>query len=194
MSKEEKTLYDHVLNRGLAHVIRFNSHPQHFPESVAEHSFYVVYFTNILVSLLKDKGVDISRSRAMQIALVHDMEEMFSGDILTPFKHYNEVVSTAIRKVNEEMIPDAFEGLPENMQKRFVEFWNEDAKQETIEAQVVKIADKLALISKCYEEMKVGNGFFEEIYSTQVQKLYEREEDWWRSIRDDVFPEIEKEA
>lgn len=192
--EKEKHIFDHILNRGLAHVIRFNSHPQHFSESVAEHSFYVTYFATILVQLLKESGENIDSEKAMTIALIHDMEEMFSGDILTPFKHHNEHVSQAIRKVNEEMIPEAFEGLPEALKKRFVAFWEEDARQETKEAELVKIADKLALISKCYEEMRAGNTFFEPIYERELEKLYTREEEWWRRIQHHVLPKKEEKG
>src|SRR3989344_3599901 len=96
--------FNHFLNRSLAHVKRFNSQPQHFPESVAEHTFYVAYFTIILSSFLKRAGEPVDETKAIKLALLHDMEEAISGDILNPFKHYNDEVLSAIRKVNKETI------------------------------------------------------------------------------------------
>lgn len=185
---EERTLFDHILDRGLAHVIRFNTHPQHFPESVAEHSFYVAYFTSMLTAFLKKEGMHVDAERAVKIALVHDMEEVYSGDILTPFKHYNEHVSETIRKVNEELVPEVFEGVPGFLKDEYVALWKEDAAQGSIEANIVKVADKLALISKCYEEMKAGNEFFRPIYERELTKLYDREEGWWCLIREKILP------
>ncbi|MFH1188829.1 MAG: YfbR-like 5'-deoxynucleotidase [bacterium] len=192
--RNDKSLFDHILNRGLAHVVRFNSNPQHFSESVAEHSFYVTYFTTIIVHLLESIEENIDSERAMMIALIHDMEEMFSGDILTPFKHHNKHVSEAIKKVNEEMIPEAFDGLPDALKQKFVTLWMEDARQETKEACVVKIADKLALISKCYEEIKAGNTFFEPIYKKELEKLYTREEVWWQRIKHEILPIVSEKS
>src|SRR4030066_1982751 len=105
-------VFDYFLNRDLAHVSRFNNRPQHFPESVAEHSFYVAYFVLIICSLLEKKKIKVDTKKALAMALIHDSEEAFSGDILNPFKHFNEKVFSAIREVNKETIGEMFADLP----------------------------------------------------------------------------------
>lgn len=175
------------MDRSLAHVVRFNGKPQQFIESVAEHSFYVTYFTSILLYFLKKEREEIDEARTLKIALVHDMEETFSGDILTPFKHYNEEIAEAIRKVNRDTIPLMFEDLPEDLSAEFIKLWTEDAEQSSKEAQVVKLADKLSLISKCYEEMKVGNDYFKPIYDSQLIKLREIKYPWWQKIKSEIL-------
>ena len=163
--------FEHFLDRSLAHVVRFNGKPQQFAESVAEHSFYVAYFTSIMLYFLKKAREEINEAKALKIALIHDMEEAFSGDILTPFKHYNEEITEAIRKVNRDTIPLMFEDLPKDLSVELIKLWTEDAEQSSKEAQVVKLADKLSLISKCYEETKVGNDYFKPIYERELEKL-----------------------
>ncbi|MDP2735910.1 MAG: HD domain-containing protein [bacterium] len=182
------SIFPHILNRGLAHVTRFSATPQHFPESVAEHSFYAGYIVSLLCDVAEKNGVKADREKAVTMALVHDMEEMFSGDILTPFKHYSPEVKETIRNVNREVIPQVFEGLPEEMKAKYISLWNEDSKGESVEAQMVKVADRLSLLSKCAEEVKVGNQFFEKIYESQLKILRDFKAPWWQKVRDEVLP------
>ena len=180
-------IFEHLLNRSLAHVTRFNNRPQHFEESVAEHSFYVAYITQILCWLIDENGDQVDTKKAIQMALIHDQEEGFSGDILNPFKHYNKKVSEAIKEVNKETINMMFETLPEKMGRDFVNLWHEEAERDSIESQVVKVADTLSLISKCYEEMETGNNYFSGIYKKEIKNLKTLSHHWWKKIRDQVL-------
>lgn len=187
---EEPKIFQIILNRSLAHVTRFNLKPQHFPESVAEHSYFTAYIVAILSELLEKGGERINKEKALQMALVHDMEEIFSGDIVTPFKHYSSEVAAAIRKVNKELIEEVFSGLPDTLASHFISLWNEEGQGETIEAQAVKVADKLSLIAKCAEELKVGNEFFKEIYDRQLNLLRQYDKPWWQKIKDQILPSL----
>ena len=180
-------IFDHILNRDLAHVVRFNNRPQHFPESVAEHSFYVAYIVLIICNLLAKKKIKVDNKKALSMALVHDAEEAFSGDILTPFKHFNEKMAGAIREVNRQMIQEIFTDLPKDLNSELVELWNEENAAETTEAQIVKTADKLQLLSKTFEEIKAGNTYFEDIYKNQLTKLKKLSYPWWKKIQDEVL-------
>lgn len=185
---EEPKIFRHIMNRSLAHVMRFNLKPQHFPESVAEHSYFTAYVVALLARMLEKQGVEINKEKALAMALVHDMEEMFSGDIILPFKYYSPEVTEAIQKVNKELIGDVFSDLPEDTASYFISLWNEEGEGETIEAQLVKVADKLSLISKCLEEMKVGNEFFQSIYDAGLEFLYEYDKSWWQKIKNEILP------
>jgi putative hydrolase of HD superfamily len=187
-------IFSYLLNRSLAHVKRFNNRPQHFPESVAEHSFYVAHFTQIICVLLKEREVKIDQEKAVAMALIHDVEEGFSGDILNPFKHFNEKVASAIREVNEETIGMMFEDLPEKTSQHFIELWYEEQKRQSIESQIVKVADSLSLISKCYEEIEAGNNFFQEIYKIQLRALKNLDYSWWKPIQKEILSGAEKEV
>lgn len=183
-----KPIFKHIQNRSLAHVMRFNLKPQHFPESVADHSYFVAYIVAILLKLLEKQGIEVNKEKALQMALVHDMEEIYSGDIVTPFKYYSPEVTEAIKKVNQELIGDVFHDLPEDTAFHFISLWNEEGKGETIEAQVVKVADKLSLVSKCEEEVQVGNEHFKGIYDTGLKFLDEYDKPWWQKIKKEILP------
>ena len=181
-------IFKHIQNRSLAHVMRFNLKPQHFPESVADHSYFTAYIVSILCHLLEKEGEAVDKQKALEMALVHDMEEMFSGDIVTPMKHHSPELAAAIQKVNKELIGDVFAGLPQEMASHYVALWNEEGKGESLEAQVVKVADKFSLISKCAEEVRVGNEFFQEIYDAGLKFLQEYDKPWWQKIKNQVLP------
>ncbi|MEX0616804.1 MAG: YfbR-like 5'-deoxynucleotidase [Candidatus Woykebacteria bacterium] len=187
-------IFDHILNRNLAHVTRFNNRPQHFPESVAEHSFYVAYITQVLCWLLEERKIKVDTKKALQMALIHDQEEGFSGDILNPFKHFNQKVYNAIKEVNKETIGMMFEDLPEKTAEDFVALWREETERASIESQIVKIADILSLISKCYEEIEAGNNYFSQIYKKELKNLKTLEYSWWKKIRDQVLSGAVKQA
>lgn len=180
-------IFSHIQNRSLAHVMRFNLKPQHFPESVADHSYFCAYIVSILCHLLLQAEVRVDTQKALEMALVHDMEEMFSGDIVTPFKHYSQEMEAAIRKVNKEMISDVFADLPCELANHYIALWNEEGVGETIEAQVVKVADKLSLIAKCAEEIRVGNEFFQEIYDQGIKFLEQYDKPWWQKIKAQIL-------
>lgn len=184
-------LLHHLLNRSLAHVIRFSSWPGHFSESVAEHSFFTAYFTSLIVQALRQNHYEIDGEKAITMALVHDMEETFSGDILSPFKNRTPELKSAIRQVNQETIHLVFQDLPERFAQHYISLWNEEGRGESIEAQIVKIADRLSLLSKCAEEVKTGNQYFGEIYTDALENLQQYEAEWWQDIKEEVLSDID---
>lgn len=188
------SIFSYLLNRNLAHVKRFNNRPLHFQESVAEHSYYVAHYAQLLVWLLESKGIKVDGRKAVCMALIHDSEEGFSGDILNPFKHFNEKIANTIREVNEETISMMFEDLPQEASKEFIDLWHEEQKRESIESQIVKTADSLSLISKCYEEIEAGNNFFHEIYKKELRNLKSLDYPWWDKVRDEILKGAESEV
>ena len=117
------------------------------PESTAAHS----WGTALLALILCPDGID--RSRAVQIALVHDLAEISVGDI-TP--HDN--VSTAEKHAAEAA---AFRELTCGLPRRelLMELFEEYSRAETAEAKLVHNLDKLdmALQAVRYEQSRAEN-------------------------------------
>ncbi|MBI2047826.1 MAG: HD domain-containing protein, partial [Parcubacteria group bacterium] len=180
-------IFKHITNRSLAHVIRFNAQPQHFQESVAEHAFFTTYIASILCDLLQKENIRVNREKVLMMALIHDSEEVFSGDILSPFKHHSLEVKNAIKKVNQELIKEVFKDLPTDLGEQYIALWSEEGLQEGIEAQVVKVADRISLIGKCAEEVRAGNDYFKKMYERELAALQEDDREWWQKIRNYVF-------
>ena len=187
------SLFNYFLNRNLAHVKRFNNRPLLFPESVAEHSFYTAHFTQIICWLLSNKKIKVDSQKAISMALIHDSEEGFSGDILNPFKHFNDKIASAIREVNEETVGLMFEELPKELSSDLIDLWHEEQKRGSIESQVVKLADSLSLISKCFEEIEAGNSNFHEIYRKEIKNVSALKYPWFAKIKAEILAGISKQ-
>lgn len=70
--------------RTLSHVKRWAILPHTTPQSVADHSYYVALYTSAICEILNIPP-HIERD-ALKHALVHDMEEVFTNDLPSPFK------------------------------------------------------------------------------------------------------------
>lgn len=55
-------------------------------QSVAEHTFRVAAIVLTLVREFDKRGLYVSKSKALELALVHDIDESWSGDLPTPYK------------------------------------------------------------------------------------------------------------
>ena len=188
------SVFNYLLDRSLAHVKRFNNRLQHNPESDAEHSFYTAHFAHILCVLLKVAGVKVDLAKVLAMALIHDLEEGQTGDILNPFKHHDEEVTAAIGKVSEQMIGEMVTELPGKVKEEILGLWHEEQARETIESQIVKVADSLSLLSKCDEEIQTGNKAFQEIYVRELNNLKSQDWEWWSKIKAEVLAGAEKEV
>ena len=92
------------------------------------------------------------------------------------------------------MVGEVFIDLPDNQRREMVALWNEENAAETTEAQIVKAADKLQLLSKTFEEMKAGNTYFEDIYKSQLSLLKKLSFPWWKKIAGEVLSGAEKQV
>jgi 5'-deoxynucleotidase YfbR-like HD superfamily hydrolase len=113
-------------------------------ESVADHS----YRLSVLVMLFSEK-LSLNTSKLLKMALIHDLVEAETGDILSHEKNGFEE--------EKEIALELFSGVPE-----FYSLWEEFEKGETEEAIVLKQLDKLEMIIQSLEYKKEGHEGMEE--------------------------------
>lgn len=108
------------------------------PESITEHSWHVAF----LVWTLGHRVPGLDRLRAIEIALVHDLAEVRTGDLPRVANRYFAVGAkeSAEREVMSELL-GPFAG-------RAAELLAEYRAAETAEARLVKGCDKLQLMLK----------------------------------------------
>ncbi|MEM0053070.1 MAG: HD family hydrolase [Nitrososphaeria archaeon] len=134
--------------------------PSHEAETVAEHTFEVALITLAFALKLNDK---IDREKALTMALVHDLSESVLGD--TP-KALTERLSEKVKHMIECETVKNITGS-EDIRKIFEEY----ANGESLEAKIVKIADKLSTILQAKNYRNRGYNVDEIVETTKIDLL-----------------------
>ena len=102
-------------------------------ESVAEHSWRV----SLMAFLLKEEFPDVDINKVVDMCLIHDLGECFTGDIPTFIK------TDADRNTEDSLLDAWVKSLPDSVSKRLASLYEEMEAQATPEARLYKALDKL---------------------------------------------------
>ena len=105
-------------------------------ESVAEHS----WMSTLMVYFLKDEFPEADMNKVMQMCVIHDLGEAFTGDIPTFDK------TAAHEATEEEMLYSWIATLPEPYASEMRALYEEMAKRETLDAKIYKAIDNLEAV------------------------------------------------
>ena len=144
-------------------------------ESVAAHTYDVAVLAHALAELTNTRfggveGVPVNVERTLLMALYHDAPEIFTGDLPTPVKYYSAALREAYRQMEYAAAERLLETLPADLRPAYTPLLME-AEADSIEATLVKAADKLAALVKCAEELAAGNREFARAYDTALAAL-----------------------
>ena len=122
-------------------------------ESVAEHSWMMT----LMAYFMKDEFPEVDMDKVVQMCIIHDLGECFTGDIPTFDK-------TKAHEENEEnLLYSWVRTLPENYAGEMIALYEEMAERKTIESKIYKAIDGLeALIQHNISDL-----------STWIPKEYE---------------------
>lgn len=102
-------------------------------ESVAEHSWRVA----LMAFLLRHQFADININKVVNMSLIHDLGECFTGDIPTFVKTDKD------RQTEDSLLLQWLKTLPEEISTDFAALYAEMEAQQTPEAKLFKALDKL---------------------------------------------------
>ena len=102
-------------------------------ESVAEHSWRI----SLMAFLLRHEFPELDIDKVVDMCLIHDLGECFTGDIPTFIKTDDD------RKVEDSLLNRWVQSLPEELSKDIADLYKEMDAQETKEAKLYKSLDKL---------------------------------------------------
>lgn len=149
------TLVYHTRYSG-AHVIH--------KENVAEHSYYVTLLADLIAHDLEHRltNIKLDRLKILRMAMYHDTEEAYTGDLITPVKNKSPELKREWDKLSSLMMKEGLvHDFPEQQHivKYIVSIHHTYEKNKTtqLENQVVKFADGLQSIVYLLREIGFGN-------------------------------------
>ena len=148
-------LDDHAEIKRLDYVVRYNSIPALFQESVSQHSFWVTLYSCLLHNKISgDSGSTYSELRILKKSLTHDIGECVSGDLVRTFKYSSPEFKRAVDMAEETMVEKY---LPLSIKNLIKSSQSQDAEDEEYENAIVKAADFISLFHFMYREHNRGN-------------------------------------
>jgi len=172
MTAEERIVRFMIEKQGrMASIFRFATVPSIHRETVAEHSYHVAFLTMLVGDYLKARGWHVNELKMISMALIHDIEEVVSGDVLGPLKRGK--FKEELEKLNARGMEFLCHSLGEDAGEHYKEIWNEYRKGETIEAATVKFLDLMAILVHSVKEVHSGNRYFRELLIAVAGELVE---------------------
>lgn len=119
-------------------------------ESIADHSYGVAVTVMLMTDALRAEGVEVDGEKALRMALVHDAPEAKTGDVPMPQK--TPAVDAALEELEQRL---ASQMLPPGPAAT----WREAESGESLEARIVKAADKIQMMAKAlvYGQQRRGD-------------------------------------
>ncbi len=106
-------------------------------ESDADHTWHLAMF---ILTMEKDLDPKLDRMKLLKMALIHDLPEIYAGDT---WAFSNEKAKEGKKAREKEAAIKLFSQLPEDLEKEFLEIFNEYEESITEEAKTVKALDKI---------------------------------------------------
>lgn len=140
-------------------------------ENLKEHSFDVAVITHALMVIGKKYfGKSYDEKSAITAALYHDSSEIFTGDMPTPIKYYNDDIKSIYKGIERTAEDKLISYLPEELKEEYTAVLRPDSDDIK---KLIKAADRIAAIIKCREETEAGNKEFDDAELSQMKSLKE---------------------
>jgi len=113
-------------------------------ESVGDHIFRAALLGMILAD---EAGLD--GGRVAKMMLVHDLDEIITGDIIRGEKEKED--SVVVRERELSAFKNVISSLPEDLQKEYLKLWNEYQDEKTPEAKLCRSVDRIDMAIQAQE-------------------------------------------
>lgn len=146
----------------LRYIKRFSvAHVQHI-EAVAEHSFYTAWYCMLIGNALHVNGSPEAPNMEALLtrALIHDVDEAFSGDIIRMFHRDGGDLERLIHDRSGVMVRNFLDKVCNgdvSMHSILYHNWENAKDRETVEGCIVSYADFLSVLSYVAQEVDGGN-------------------------------------
>jgi len=145
-------------------------------ESVAEHSFGVAILCNLLIPEVSEQ---LDGKKVLQMALLHDIGEVYAGDI-TP---QDGLTDHAKSMAERESVNHILSRLPAGQE--YLQIWEEFEAGESPEARFVRQIDRLEMGLQARIYVEQGYQDLDQFFNSAIQALTDIE---LRELVADVIP------
>ncbi len=132
-------------------------------ESVADHSFGVAFIAMLLADQAQRQGLEPSVEKVLRMALLHDLTEARTGDLPNTIKRYFD--KEALHAADEQIADEMLSGLGA-IGEEYLLLLQEYEERTSLEARIVKAADKLDLLLQAREYEKGGAQNLQEFWQS----------------------------
>lgn len=122
-------------------------------ESLADHTCGVAWAAMLMADCARARGMQIDIERVLRMALLHDLTEARTGDLPVTVKKYFGRV--ALHVADEAIAAEMLEPLG-RVGAEYLELWRDYEARASLEARIVKAADKIDLLLQAREYEKGG--------------------------------------
>lgn len=105
-------------------------------ESVAEHTFQMT----LMAFILQEEFPEMNMTKVIEMCLIHDLGEVYHGDTPAFVKKAEEILDE--RKGLVKLVAC----LPQSMQQKILDLWDEFEAQTTLESKLAKALDKMEVL------------------------------------------------
>ena len=151
MSAVHEVLFGNLTR--LRNVTRYSAEFVLQRENVAEHSFWTALIAVTIAHEYFRDEVDVGTVAVR--ALLHDIEESTTGDLVRAMKYHDQGLRDQIALVEAEFAASILKPMGETGEDYFDIWFN--AKDDTLPGRIVALADLLCVISYCRLEFESGN-------------------------------------
>ena len=168
--------------QALCYIERCSNTPHIRSYSVAQHSYYIALYTMLFADLendrMREKGERLfgkeryyslyDTSEVIKKALLHDLEETITGDILYPVHSSNVNFKKTLEQVRKKCVDEeVFKELPKKVREYYIRLWK-TSKDSTKEGILVACMDKFEILIFAIQELDMGNQAFRVLYTNAI--------------------------
>jgi len=161
------------------------------PESLSIHTVECALLVHFLANIGNVYfGCDHDPDGLSAYALFHDATEIFTGDLPTPVKYFNDEIKEAYKKIEGTAAEALLSHLPGELANVYRGYFTGE-KLDPAGLKLVKAADRLCAYLKCVTETRSGNPEFISAYEKIERDMKEmdcRELDFFLENCIDSFP------
>ena len=144
-----------------------------------------------MLALVYAKESKLDVNKCVKMALIHDIHEVYTGDIATRPDEAQQIFSNkAKKKIEDKAMEKLLQLLPFGNRKEIYSLWNELEQQKTEESKFVNDLDKIEMVLQAleYKKYKRTKKNLEEFFLTSQSRIKTKTgNELWNKIRSDYL-------